>query len=400
MADLDKIRVRKTDTLYNIADTPAREAINAIAAVIPAGASSQNKLVDNTSFAEGLAGKADASDIPTKTSDLTNDSGFITNTVDNLLNYYTKSQTYTQTEVDALIAAVKNGRFISVATLPTTDIDTKAIYLVPSADPEAGNVKDEYINLDGTSSGWELIGSTAIDLSGYVTDEELTAALADYVTNAGLAAILADYATTSAMNTAIQSEAQRAGGAESALAGRLTTAEGNITALDTAVAGKMTTSVYDSNGSGVVDNAEKVNGKTVAENVPSGAKFTDTVYDDTEVRGLIAGVNGKVGDITQLDTEARSDLVAAVNELVSDFTGVDEEAEKLEAFSGSQTLLDSEGNEILDSSNNRILDTEYGAAGVVTTLSNIVSWFKNNLSHLIQDSGYTQTKELYEILNS
>lgn len=113
-------------------------------------------------------GKADVSAIPTKTSDLTNDSGFITDTVNNLVNYYTKSQTYTQTEVDALIAAAKNGRFIYVTTLPTTDIDTKAIYLVPSSDPEAGNVKDEYINTDGTSSGWELIGSTAIDLSGYV----------------------------------------------------------------------------------------------------------------------------------------------------------------------------------------------------------------------------------------
>ena len=208
------------------------------------------------------------------------------------------------------------------------------------------------------------------------------------------------YTADQALASAINEEAQTARETEAALAGRLNTAEGNIQSLGTAVGTKMTTSVYDSNGSGVVDNAEKVNGKTVAENVPLGAKFTDTVYDDTEVRGLIAGVNGKVGDITQLDTEARSDLVAAVNELVSDFAGVDEEVDKLEAFSGSQTLLDSEGNEILDSSNNRILDTEYGAAGVVTTLSNIVSWFKNNLSHLIQDSGYTQTKELYEILNS
>lgn len=208
------------------------------------------------------------------------------------------------------------------------------------------------------------------------------------------------YTADQALASAINEEAQTARETEAALAGRLNTAEGNIQSLGTAVGTKMTTSVYDSNGSGVVDNAEKVNGKTVAENVPSGAKFTDTVYDDTEVRGLIAGVNGKVGDITQLDTEARSDLVAAVNELVSDFAGVDEEVDKLEAFSGSQTLLDSEGNEILDASNNRILDTEYGAAGVVTTLSNIVSWFKNNLSHLIQDSGYTQTKELYEILNS
>lgn len=120
-----------------------------------------------------------------------NNSGFITNTVNNLANYYLKTQTYTQAEVDALIAAVKNGRFISVTTLPTTDIDTKAIYLVPSADPQTINVKDEYINLDGTSAGWELIGSTAIDLSGYVTDADLTTALADYTTTADLTTLLA-----------------------------------------------------------------------------------------------------------------------------------------------------------------------------------------------------------------
>ncbi len=41
--------------------------------------------------------------VPTKTSDLTNDSGFITNSVNDLTNYYQKSETYTKTEVDGLI---------------------------------------------------------------------------------------------------------------------------------------------------------------------------------------------------------------------------------------------------------------------------------------------------------
>ena len=60
-----------------------------------------------------------------------------------------------------------------VAALPTTDISVTKIYLVPSSDPESQNVKDEYINLDGTTSGWELIGSTAIDLSGYYTKAQV-----------------------------------------------------------------------------------------------------------------------------------------------------------------------------------------------------------------------------------
>lgn len=47
--------------------------------------------------------------------------------------------------------------------------------------------------------------------------------------------------------------------------------------------GDMNKSIYDINNSGVVDNAEKVNGLTVQTAVPTGAVFTDTVYDDTGV---------------------------------------------------------------------------------------------------------------------
>lgn len=42
--------------------------------------------------------------------------------------------------------------------------------------------------------------------------------------------------------------------------------------------GDMLTSVYDTNHSGVVDNAEAVNGHTVGVDVPSNAVFTDTTY--------------------------------------------------------------------------------------------------------------------------
>ena len=111
-------------------------------------------------------------DIPTKTSDLTNDSGFITNTVNNLANYYLKSETYTQAQVDALISAISTMHFEVVASLPVSDIQTNVIYLVPSSDPGTQNIYDEYINTTGTSAGWELIGSTQVDLSQYYTKTE------------------------------------------------------------------------------------------------------------------------------------------------------------------------------------------------------------------------------------
>ena len=226
-------------------------------------------------------------------------------------------------------------------------------------------------------------------------DNEPTQSSANPVKSGGV------YAADAALANAILLEAQTARESEGALQGRMNTAEGNITSLGTAVdtinntslPAKMDKSVYDSNGDGVVDNAKKVNNHTVDKDVPSNAVFTDTVYDDTELRN-------KIGDMGELETEDKQSLVGAVNEVYDKIDDLIVANQELEEFHGSQTILDSNGDPILDSSSARVLDTSYGATGVVNTLNNIVSWFKNSLSHLIQDSGYTETQELYEILNS
>ena len=102
--------------------------------------------------------------IPSSTSQLSNNSGFITNAVNDLVNYYVKSETYTKTEVQNLISAVSSLRIESVATLPTTG-ESNVIYLVPRDPGGTNNVKLEYIWI-GT---WEEIGSTDVDLTGYAT---------------------------------------------------------------------------------------------------------------------------------------------------------------------------------------------------------------------------------------
>ena len=124
-------------------------------------------------------------------------SNFITKSVNDLVNYYTKSQTYTQAEVQQLINAVKQFTYESVSTLPTASSSTmNKIYLVPSSDPQTQNVKDEYITLESSGTySWELIGNTSVDLSGYVTTTALNTALADYVTSTSLSSILAGYQT-------------------------------------------------------------------------------------------------------------------------------------------------------------------------------------------------------------
>lgn len=112
-------------------------------------------------------------------------SQFITKMVDDLVNYYTKSQTYTKEEVQQIVSSLSTGAFIPVAELPTASADTFGlkIYLVPSAEPQAQNIKDEFITVRSGSEGaytysWEQIGSTAIDLSDYVTEDALETALA------------------------------------------------------------------------------------------------------------------------------------------------------------------------------------------------------------------------------
>lgn len=116
--------------------------------------------------------------VPVKVSDLTNDSGFITNTVNNLTNYYLKSDTYTQAEVNTLIAAITTLNIEVVNTLPVSSISTTTIYLVPKATASTQDVYDEWINIDGTSSGWEHIGDTEVDLTNYYTKTETDTLLA------------------------------------------------------------------------------------------------------------------------------------------------------------------------------------------------------------------------------
>ena len=116
--------------------------------------------------------------LPTKTSDLLNDSGFITAAVANLTFYYKKSETYTQAEVNALISAISKLTLEVVAELPDHDISTTTIYLVPKDVPGTEDIYDEYIYV---SNSWEKIGSTAADLSNYYTKSQADTLLTEKV---------------------------------------------------------------------------------------------------------------------------------------------------------------------------------------------------------------------------
>ena len=120
--------------------------------------------------------------VPTSTSDLNNDSGFITNSVSDLTNYLNLANTTTfvptgdynpatKKYVDDAIAATGTMKKEIVPQLPTTGIDANTIYMVPSSSASTNNHYDEYMYINNQ---WEKIGSTEVDLSNYLAKNNTT----------------------------------------------------------------------------------------------------------------------------------------------------------------------------------------------------------------------------------
>lgn len=78
----------------------------------------------------------------------------------------------TKKYVDGLVSTISTLSFQVVTELPTTDIQTNIIYLVPSTTSSEQNVYDEYVYINST---WEKIGSTSVDLSNYLSKDNTTA---------------------------------------------------------------------------------------------------------------------------------------------------------------------------------------------------------------------------------
>lgn len=123
-----------------------------------------------------LTGKANADAVPAvpvNVSELNNDENYIKNTVDNLVHYYNKTDTYTKTEVNGLISNIQKLTSQIVDELPTENIDSSVIYLIKIGDTSA-YMQHMYIN-----SAWAELGSTQVDLSDYYKKTEIDTKLAD-----------------------------------------------------------------------------------------------------------------------------------------------------------------------------------------------------------------------------
>ena len=112
--------------------------------------------------------------VPTKTSQLTNDSGYQSATsVESIITakgYQTQSQV--QSLINSAVGNITSIRYEKVTSLPATG-SNGVIYLVAHSHGTQ-DIYDEYIWLAETKT-YEKIGNTDIDLSAYVKRSELTA---------------------------------------------------------------------------------------------------------------------------------------------------------------------------------------------------------------------------------
>lgn len=105
---------------------------------------------------------------------------FITKSVDDLINYYKKTETYTQTEINQMISAIPKFSISVVDELPTTDISDTTIYLVKTGE-SSQNLYTEYIYVN---NAWEELGTQSVDLTGYAKETWVTTQLGSYRTSA------------------------------------------------------------------------------------------------------------------------------------------------------------------------------------------------------------------------
>lgn len=137
---------------------------------------------------QGMLDVPSNSAIPTKVSDLQNDSGFITSftETDPTVPAWAKAAskpTYTAAEVGAPSTSEMNAAIAAaigdihsfnvqvVQVLPTEDIEEHTIYFVPKQGA-TNDVYDEYLYINNQ---WEMIGNTQIDLSNYLTTNDIAA---------------------------------------------------------------------------------------------------------------------------------------------------------------------------------------------------------------------------------
>lgn len=233
----------------------------------------------------------------TKTSQLENDSNFITNIVNNLLNYYTKDEVYTKANIDELLRNIGAGLSVRiVAALPTEEISGTTIYLIKTS----GNNYNQYMWID---NAWANLGSTTVDLSNYYTKDKVDEILLGYVTKDELASVLIDYVKKSELAKVATSNDYNDLDNLPEIPDVSGIKPYTNVLQDSENTAPTSKALYDA-VSGINSEVEK---KADSDDVPT--KVTD--LEDAEDYAK----SSDVGNISELSTTDKSSAVAAINEI-------------------------------------------------------------------------------------
>ncbi|MDY3115995.1 MAG: hypothetical protein SOR95_08480 [Sutterella sp.] len=112
-------------------------------------------------------------------------SGYVTRQVDDLANYYLKS------EVDTRLSAIPKFAITVVSSLPTSNISPTTVYLVKSGD-ESNNLFEEFIYVN---NAWEKLGTQQVDLTPYARTDDMMAQLSTKASGADLSSLQSVVAT-------------------------------------------------------------------------------------------------------------------------------------------------------------------------------------------------------------
>lgn len=146
------------NTKQDKGDYATNSRVNEVEGLIP----DISNLATKEQLQQGLNTKQDKGDyalkseIPTKVSSFTNDANY---------------QTYT--DVASMIASIPQFSISIVDSLPSSG-QKMVLYLVPKTSASGDDIYDEYIWIESTSA-FELVGSTTVDLADYYTKTELDA---------------------------------------------------------------------------------------------------------------------------------------------------------------------------------------------------------------------------------
>ena len=132
------------------------------------------KIKDLYEKISAIQGQTEGLVIPTKLSELVNDTGYITSGTSSLANYYKKS------EVDAKLASITpstgSGITLSIVTTLPVSGETNVLYMLQIST----GLYDEYIR---NGSTWGKIGTAAVDLSSYYTKDQVDAKISTLTNN-------------------------------------------------------------------------------------------------------------------------------------------------------------------------------------------------------------------------